>query len=123
MEMDALKNALIDLIVEVVKEVKNRTMPIAETRTRAIPDNDLENLETRPPMSQSPLQAMPRFVSTKQAASYWGTSTVGFRRMLDRLFPELPKGIVVRVGKRVRVDIRAFESWLVSKEIGPRRRP
>lgn len=122
MEANDLKKVLVDFLVEVILEVKARTASPVEDRIKPLPEEDRKLIETRGVASEAPLPAMPRFISMKQAAKYWGASTVGFRRMLDRLFAELPKGIVVRVGKRVHVDIRAFESWLVAKEVGSRRR-
>lgn len=121
METEALKKALVDFLVEVVTEVKSRAVSSIAERAQSSPERDSILSERKNSASQGqPLPALPRFLSTSQAAQYWGTSTVGFRRMLERLFPEIPKGIVVRVGKRVRVDMRAFETWLVTKETNPR---
>ena len=122
MELEPLKKALVEFLVDVVLEVKARTTITVEDRLKLLSPDERRLLEERQPALAKPAQPMPRFISMAQAGKYWGTSPKGFRMMLDRLFAELPKGIVVRVGRRTRVDIRAFEEWLVSKETGSRRR-
>jgi len=123
METDVLKKALVEFLVDVVLEVKARTVIAVEDRLKLLSTDERKLLVERSQRAvDKPIPPMPRFISMAQAGQYWGASAKGFRQMLDRLFAELPKGIVVRVGKRTRVDIRAFEDWLVSKEANPRRR-
>src|SRR5579862_3901105 len=98
MELDALKKVLVDILVEVVTEVRARTMVSDSGQQRIHPAvEQILTERNRAAPELPPLSSMPRFLSMSQAARYWGGSSKGFRQMLDRLFAELPKGIVVRV--------------------------
>ncbi len=121
MELQVLRKVLVEFLVDVVTEVKARTTPANGGFERTNPEIDrILSERNRTAPEAPPLSAMPRFLSMSQAAHYWGGSSKGFRQMLDRLFAELPKGVVVRVGRRTRVDMKAFEAWLVAKETGGR---
>lgn len=122
METDLLKKALVDFLVQVVLEVKARTLPSIQAEFLSMLETRRSLVESEDPGSSKPSPpGTGRFVSVKQAADVWGTSPVAFRRTLERMFPELPKGIVVRLGRRVRVDLAALEKWLVNRGSSPRR--
>jgi hypothetical protein len=118
MENNALKEALVSIVVDVLIEAKARIGGMIEAHLRQVLERERQLLSVSGMQVPTAIvdQGKPRsrYLDMRQAGEYFGMKPAAFRKMLDRTI--LPDGILVRFGRRFRIDIQAFEKWLVSQK-------
>jgi hypothetical protein len=118
MEANDLKEALVAFVVDVLIEARARLGSTIESHLKEILEKERRLLVTSgaPALPLATERELPRsrYLDMKQGGEYFGMKPAAFRKMLDRT--PLPEGLLIRWGRRVRIDIHAFEKWLASRK-------
>lgn len=120
MDQETLKNAavafIVDILVEAQAQLASRTQERLEQLV--LKERELFELErlARPKPASDRARLEPRYLDMRQAGQVMGMTPKAFRCAIQRMV--LPKGVLVRFGRRMRVDVKAFEKWLAAQSVG-----
>ena len=118
MDSDTLKNVLITFAVDVLVEARARLGNVIKDHLRKVLERERRFQEGEARLIPDAQKPKGRFMDMKQAGEYMGMSAAAFGRMIER--HPLPPGVMLRLGRRRRIDIYAFEKWLLSQSKAPR---